>query len=152
MLVVAGEIDLAVAGRFAQELETLVDDAGGSGLVDLSGVGFIDSSGIRELLKAKRAAQAAGGELLLVEPLRRVPAGARGQRSVGPVHGPRGPAVASPGSGRERHRGGGTDTGRGEVRPAARGGGASSCYPLATTAVNIEADRAHDAWRWELGA
>ena len=68
VLVVSGEIDLAIAGRFAQELETLVADSTGTGAVDLSGVGFIDSSGIRELLKAKRAAQAKGGDLLLVDP------------------------------------------------------------------------------------
>jgi anti-sigma B factor antagonist len=64
-LVVSGEIDLAVAGRFAQELENLVGDTGGTGLVDLAGVTFIDSSGVRELLKAKRAA---GGELSLLTP------------------------------------------------------------------------------------
>ena len=68
VLAVSGEIDLAVAGRFGQELETLVTDSSGTGLVDLSGVGFIDSSGVRELLKARRAAQLAGGELLLLNP------------------------------------------------------------------------------------
>src|SRR5712692_3907850 len=67
-LVVTGEIDLAVAGRFAQALEHLVQDSSGAGLVDLSGVGFIDSSGVRELLKAKRAALAEGGELSLLSP------------------------------------------------------------------------------------
>jgi anti-sigma B factor antagonist len=64
-LVVSGEIDLAVASRFAQELESLVADTNGTGIVDLSGVGFIDSSGVRELLKAKKAA---GGELSLLTP------------------------------------------------------------------------------------
>ena len=68
VLAVAGEIDLAIAARFAQELESLVADSGGNGAVDLSGVGFIDSSGIRELLKAKRAALASGGDLLLLHP------------------------------------------------------------------------------------
>ena len=68
VLRVAGEIDLAVAARFAQELESLVVDTGGAGAVDLSGVGFIDSSGIRELLKAKRAAEATGADLLLLHP------------------------------------------------------------------------------------
>jgi anti-anti-sigma factor len=67
VLRVAGEIDLAVAARFAQELESLVNDTGGTGAVDLSGVSFIDSSGIRELLKAKRATQAPG-DLLLLHP------------------------------------------------------------------------------------
>jgi anti-sigma B factor antagonist len=64
-LVVSGEIDLAVAARFAQELESLVADTNGTGVVDLSGVGFIDSSGVRELLKAKKAA---GGDLALLTP------------------------------------------------------------------------------------
>ena len=64
-LVVSGEIDLAVAARFAQELDSLVADTNGAGVVDLSGVGFIDSSGVRELLKAKKAA---GGELSLLTP------------------------------------------------------------------------------------
>jgi anti-sigma B factor antagonist len=68
VLAPSGEIDLAVAGRFAQELETLVADTDGTGVVDLSGVGFIDSSGVRELLKAKNAARLAGGELLLLSP------------------------------------------------------------------------------------
>lgn len=69
VLSVAGEIDLAVAGRFAEELASLVGgNGGGGGLVDLSAVAFIDSSGIRELLKAKRAALTGGGDLLLLRP------------------------------------------------------------------------------------
>jgi len=68
VLAVTGEIDLAVAARFRQELETLVADSSGPAVVDLSGVGFIDSSGIRELLTARLAAQTAGGELTLLNP------------------------------------------------------------------------------------
>jgi anti-sigma B factor antagonist len=68
VLSVSGEIDLAIAGRFAEELESLVAGNGGSGVVDLSAVDFIDSSGIRELLKAQSAAQSAGGDLLLLSP------------------------------------------------------------------------------------
>ncbi len=67
-LVVRGEIDLAVAGRFAHALDSLVGDSNGTGLVDLSGVAFIDSSGVRELLKAKNAAANVGGELSLLTP------------------------------------------------------------------------------------
>ena len=65
VLSVSGEIDLAIAGRFAEELESLV---GGNGAVDLSAVEFIDSSGIRALLKAQGRAQAAGGDLVLLSP------------------------------------------------------------------------------------
>jgi anti-anti-sigma factor len=68
VLSVAGEIDLAIAARFAQELDSLVNDTGGPAVVDLSAVGFIDSSGIRELLKAKRAALAAGTDVMLLSP------------------------------------------------------------------------------------
>jgi anti-sigma B factor antagonist len=68
VLAVTGEIDLAVAARFAEELENLVRSDGGSALVDLSAVEFIDSSGIRELLKAKGNAQESGSDLLLLSP------------------------------------------------------------------------------------
>jgi anti-anti-sigma factor len=68
LLTITGEIDLSAAGRFSHELGTLVTDAGDKGLVDLSGVTFIDSSGVRELLAARRAAAALGAQLLLVNP------------------------------------------------------------------------------------
>ena len=68
VLTVAGEIDLATAARFAEELASLVGENGGGSAVDLSAVEFIDSSGIRELLKAKRSAESAGGDLVLVNP------------------------------------------------------------------------------------
>ena len=68
LLAVTGEIDLAVARRFAEELNGLVDEASATGLVDLSGVTFIDSSGVRELLGAMRNAEAKGGRLVLLNP------------------------------------------------------------------------------------
>jgi anti-sigma B factor antagonist len=71
MLAVRGEIDVAVAKQLSNELESLADAAsrhGGRAVVDLSGVGFIDSSGVRELLKTQRRLQSAGGELVLRAP------------------------------------------------------------------------------------
>lgn len=68
VLMVSGEIDLAVAARFARELDLLVGDAEGDALVNLAGVGFIDSSGVRELLKAEQAAGGAGRGLVLLDP------------------------------------------------------------------------------------
>jgi anti-sigma B factor antagonist len=69
VLAISGEIDLAVAAKFAQELEKLIEDSNGdTGLVDLSRVSFMDSSGIRELLKAKRDAEALGKALVLLSP------------------------------------------------------------------------------------
>jgi anti-anti-sigma factor len=66
-LAVSGEIDLSSAGRFAQELTSVVGD-GGTAMVDLSAVTFIDSSGVRELLAANRLAAALGGQLVLADP------------------------------------------------------------------------------------
>ena len=68
VLMVSGEIDLAVAGHFARELDLLVGDAEGDALVNLAGVGFIDSSGVRELLKAEQAAGGEGRGLVLLDP------------------------------------------------------------------------------------
>lgn len=68
VLSVKGEIDLSTAGRFAQELASLVGDKNGTARVDLSKVTFIDSSGIRELLAAKRRAEATGVQLMLSNP------------------------------------------------------------------------------------
>jgi len=68
VLAANGEIDLSSAGRFAQELTTLVADGSGTALVDLSGVSFLDSSGVRELLAANRLAESVGMQLQLVNP------------------------------------------------------------------------------------
>jgi anti-sigma B factor antagonist len=46
----------------------VVADGSGTALVDLSGVTFIDSSGVRELLAANRQAEAMGMRLQLVNP------------------------------------------------------------------------------------
>ena len=68
VLAVAGEVDLSSATRFAQELASLVGDRSGTARVDLSAVTFLDSSGVRELLAAKRQALATGTQLLLANP------------------------------------------------------------------------------------
>ncbi len=68
VLVVGGEIDLSVAVRFAQALEDLIGEAASTAVVDLSGVGFIDSAGVRELLKARRSAHDRGADLVLRAP------------------------------------------------------------------------------------
>lgn len=71
VLVVRGELDVAVAPQFADELDALIDSADGANgrvVVDLAGVGFIDSSGVRELLNAQRRAQSSGREIALRSP------------------------------------------------------------------------------------
>lgn len=68
VLAVAGEVDLAVAERFAAELSAVIAEAQHAAVVDLSGVAFIDSSGVRELLLANRRTVEAGGMLVLRAP------------------------------------------------------------------------------------
>jgi len=68
VLAVSGEIDLAVAARFAEVLTEFIEASNGEALVDLAGVGFMDSSGVRQLLIAHRTAADRGAELVLVAP------------------------------------------------------------------------------------
>lgn len=58
-----GDLDISTTG----ELERAIDDAGGEArvCVDLSGLGFIDSTGLRVLLAAHADAREAGRELIL---------------------------------------------------------------------------------------
>lgn len=63
---VAGELDLSTAGRL-RELLTGVIRAGAPHLVlDLSGVTFMDCSGLGVLLHAREASTVRGGGLMLV--------------------------------------------------------------------------------------
>src|SRR4051794_18527463 len=71
-LVVVGEIDLANARPFAEELAELVGDAHSPAVVDLSGVTFFDSSGINVLVRTHAKAAEAGVELILEAPSHQV--------------------------------------------------------------------------------
>lgn len=63
VLSVSGEVDLATAGA----LETALTDAAGSNVVvDLSGVPFMDSTGLNALVNGRRAIVDAGGTIALV--------------------------------------------------------------------------------------
>jgi anti-anti-sigma factor len=67
VVVVAGEIDLAAV----DQLEGALDRAGAGGrrlVVDLSGVRFIDSSGLHLLVRAFVRRREAGGEAVLRDP------------------------------------------------------------------------------------
>ena len=68
VLAVRGEIDLASVDDFRRALESLIREARSPALVDLSGVTFIDSTGMAALMSARGTADAAGVELVLVEP------------------------------------------------------------------------------------
>lgn len=68
ILLVRGEIDLANADDFRERIESLLDEGRSPALVDLSGISFIDSSGVAALVAARGRADTAGIELVLVEP------------------------------------------------------------------------------------
>jgi len=62
---VAGEVDLGTAEELSDALRGPTE-AGKRVVLDLSACEFIDSSGLRALLGARSAAEAAGGSLALV--------------------------------------------------------------------------------------
>jgi anti-sigma B factor antagonist len=69
-LFVHGEIDLATADRFEEQaLEAVLGTPGSSVLIDLSGVPFVDSAGLRALL---RVVELDDGKTLIVQPSRQV--------------------------------------------------------------------------------
>ena len=67
MVVVEGDVDLGTAPDFETELARAVEDSNASGLViDLSGVTFIDSTGLNALVRAFERQRLAGEGLALV--------------------------------------------------------------------------------------
>lgn len=76
VLSVTGEVDIATSGELDQALTDLLHRRSPRRLVvDLAGVGFLDSSGLRVLLNGSREAQLQGCRLTLTNvtpPVRRV--------------------------------------------------------------------------------
>ena len=66
VVAVRGELDIASAPRFKLTLETAESGDVRLVIVDLAELQFIDSTGLRVLLDAKRRASAAGGDLRIV--------------------------------------------------------------------------------------
>ena len=67
LLVAEGDIDLATAGILRDALARALEDSA-SLVVDVGGVGFIDSSGLNALVWGHWEAQKAGGSLRLRRP------------------------------------------------------------------------------------
>jgi anti-sigma B factor antagonist len=65
VLVIAGELDLATAGDVREAIRSTFLDTGNRIVLDMSQVTFIDSTGIRTVLEAQKAADAT---LVLVAP------------------------------------------------------------------------------------
>lgn len=73
---VSGELDIADASALESLLSRRAEEAGAQGVeLDLGGVGFIDSHGVRALARASRATQEAGSRLTVARvspPVRRM--------------------------------------------------------------------------------
>ncbi|MDQ0584297.1 STAS domain-containing protein [Streptomyces rishiriensis] len=68
LLTVTGVLDHHTADRLTDALRPVLRAEAPTVLLDLSGVSFLDSTGLTRLLIASRAAGSAGGRLLLVTP------------------------------------------------------------------------------------
>jgi anti-anti-sigma factor len=65
---VSGEIDLTSAPKLDDEIQSLIEQSVKSLTLDLSSVAFMDSTGLRVLLKASKVLEGAGGKVTLREP------------------------------------------------------------------------------------
>ncbi|MEX0873644.1 MAG: anti-sigma factor antagonist [Actinomycetota bacterium] len=71
----SGELDVAAAPDAVNRLKQLVPPTGGSLVIDLAGINFMDSSGLRVLLDQRQAAAEGGVNLFLARlslPVRRL--------------------------------------------------------------------------------
>lgn len=62
----SGELDIATAGRLTEALDALTVGSGEKLVIDLSAVGFMDSTGLRILISANRKATEGAYELVIV--------------------------------------------------------------------------------------
>jgi stage II sporulation protein AA (anti-sigma F factor antagonist) len=65
LLLLVGELDLAASGGFRERVETALAVGVRSVVLDMDEARFIDSSMLKELLRANAATHAAGGRLVL---------------------------------------------------------------------------------------
>jgi anti-sigma B factor antagonist len=65
-IAVAGELDVAGAGRVEQELRRVESTDVVSIVVDLSGLTFVESTGVRLLIEAQARSRADSGRLMLL--------------------------------------------------------------------------------------
>jgi anti-anti-sigma factor len=72
VVTVAGEVDLETASQLGDAAVEAVQDVSPHLVLDLSGVTFMDSTGLKVLLTSQRRAQLAGGSFALAGPARTV--------------------------------------------------------------------------------
>lgn len=66
IMTVTSELDLLTEPEFTRTLATVLADASGPVVLDLTGVTFLDSSGLNSLIRSAREATEAGTPLLVV--------------------------------------------------------------------------------------
>lgn len=66
VLAVTGEIDMATAPRFRQRLLAVISAGTQNVVIDLSGVDFIDSTGLGVLMGAAKRVRSTGGDIRMV--------------------------------------------------------------------------------------
>ena len=69
---VTGRLNMVTAARVRDAIQTAVDNNRGRVAVDLSGVVFLDSSGLGALIAGLKTAREAGGDVRLVRPTEQV--------------------------------------------------------------------------------
>lgn len=72
LVTVKGEIDIYTAPRFRDELLAAMEDGAVEVCIDLSGIEFMDSTGLTVLISAAKRLNASGGRLVLAAPSRPV--------------------------------------------------------------------------------
>ena len=68
VLEVKGEVDLYTSPQLKEKVNDLIEEGQTQLVIDLSGVGFMDSSGLGVLVTALKRAKERGGALALVSP------------------------------------------------------------------------------------
>ncbi|MFH9725491.1 STAS domain-containing protein [Streptomyces sp. NPDC017254] len=68
VLSVGGELDMETAGRFDDHLAEQLSQGRHHLVLDLSALGFMDSSGLNVLIRSVHRAREAGGDLYLAAP------------------------------------------------------------------------------------
>ena len=66
ILTVTGEIDMATAPRFRQRLLAVIGAGAQNVVIDITGVDFIDSTGLGVLMGGAKRVRGAGGDIRLV--------------------------------------------------------------------------------------
>ena len=72
LVTVSGRVDSATAPDFDKALQTLIQANRNQIVVDLKGVDYMSSAGIRALVSGLKAAKGGGGDLCIAQPSTRV--------------------------------------------------------------------------------